>query len=182
MEALRKDAAMVEPFFKEIRIGRVLLHSAPDYEKVVDIFKKEYQAKGDVVLVGHGTYTPINATYAMLDYVFKDKDLFGFHVGTVEGYPSFAQVLKQLKIGKAKKVTLVPFMFVAGDHANNDIAGDWKEALEKEGFEVGVVMKGLGENADIQDIFIDNIRFIMHHKMLDITEKKKEYAAGKDAH
>lgn len=118
----------------------------------------------------------------MLDYMFKDKGLANFHVGTVEGYPAYPEVLNRLKSGKAKQVTLVPLMFVAGDHANNDIAGDWKEALEEDGFKVEVVMKGLGENAGIQDIFIENINFMLHHKMQDITKKKQGYAEGKDAH
>lgn len=182
MESLRKDIALVSPFFKEIRLGRVLLHSPEDYKKVVHILQNSFQPKGEVVLVGHGTYTPINASYSMLDYMLKDQGLANFHVGTVEGYPSLDEVLKRLKERKAKQVSLAPFMFVAGDHANNDIAGDWKEALEKEGYTVDVVMKGLGENSDIQDIFIDNIRFMMHHKAIDISTKKKAYAAGKDAH
>ena len=45
-----------------------------------------------------------------------------FHVGTVEGYPTMETVQAQLKANKAKQVTLVPLMFVAGDHAENDIA------------------------------------------------------------
>ena len=92
--------------------------------------------KGSVVLVGHGTYTPSTATYAMIDYMLKAKGLKNFHVGTIEGYPTFDTMLQQLKDNKTKQVTLVPFMFVAGDHANNDIAVDWKEALEKEGLDV----------------------------------------------
>lgn len=182
MEALRKDVASVESFFKEIRIGTPLLYHVSDFEKVADILKKEYASKNDFVFVGHGTYTPITSTYAMLDYMFKDKGAKNYHVGTVEGYPSYDEVVKQLKANKAKQVTLVPFMFVAGDHANNDIAGDWKDSLEEEGFKVNVDMKGLGENKDIQDMFIDKIHFITDHQMLDIVDKKKKYAAGADAH
>lgn len=182
MEALRKDVASVAPFFKEIRIGTPLLYQVSDFEKVVDILKKDQQSKNDIVLVGHGTYTPSTASYAMLDYMLKNRDANNFHVGTVEGYPSYNEVVKLLKENKAKQVTLVPFMFVAGDHANNDIAGEWKDSLEKEGFNIDVNMKGLGENTDIQNMFVDKIRFIMHHKMLNIVDKKKNYAAGADAH
>lgn len=182
MEALRKDVASVEPFFKEVRIGTPLLYHVSDFEKVVDILKKECPSKGEIVLVGHGTYTPSTASYAMLDYMFKDKGANNFHVGTVEGYPSFCEVVKQLKVNKAKQVTLVPFMFVAGDHANNDIAGEWKDSLEIEDFKTDVDMKGLGENTNIQDMFVDKIRFLIHHKMIDIVDKKKNYAAGAAAH
>ena len=89
-------------------------------------------------------------------------------------------MLAQLKAGKAKQVTLVPFMFVAGDHAKNDIAEDWKEALEKEGYTVNVSMEGLGQVPEIQEIFINHIRFMLKHRMLNIMEKKAGYAAGKD--
>lgn len=71
-------------------------------------------------------------------------------------------------------------MFVAGDHAKNDIAGEWKEALEKEDFTVNARLEGLGQVPEIQDIFIEHIRFGLKHRMLDIMTKKAAYAAGKD--
>lgn len=178
MESLRNDVATVVPFFKEIRVGNPLLYSTEDMEKVAAIFEARKPEKGNFVLVGHGTYTPATATYAMMDYIFKTNDAKNIHVGTVEGYPTFDTVLKQLKATKAKQVTLAPMMFVAGDHAKNDIAGEWKEALEKEGLKVDVSMQGMGEIAEIQNIFIDHIRFILTHKMLNITDKKNHYAKG----
>lgn len=178
MESLRRDVATVAPFFKEIRVGNPLLYATEDMEKVATIFEGKQVAKSNMVLVGHGTYTPATATYAMMDYIFKANGSKHIHVGTVEGYPTYETVLAQLKATKAKQVILVPMMFVAGDHAKNDIAGDWKEALEKEGLKVEVRMQGMGEIPEIQDIFIEHIRFMLHHKMLDITEKKKQYAKG----
>jgi sirohydrochlorin cobaltochelatase len=180
MESLRKDAAAVEPFFREIRIGNPLLYTVEDAEAVVSILEASKPERESVVLVGHGTSTPITATYAMIDYMCKARGLKNFHVGTVEGYPTFETMLAQLKATKAKQVTLIPFMFVAGDHARNDIDGEWKEALEKEGFKVETRMEGLGQNPAIQDIFIEHIRFMLHHKPIDIMEKKAGYAVGKD--
>ena len=128
----------------------------------------------------HGTYTPSTAIYSQMDYMLKAGGLTNFHVGTIEGYPTFDTMLAQLKAGKAKRVTLIPFMFVAGDHAKNDIAGEWKEMLEKEGFTVSAQLEGLGQIPEIQEIFIDHIRFGLKHRMLDIMTKKAAYAAGKD--
>lgn len=71
-------------------------------------------------------------------------------------------------------------MFVAGDHTRNDIASEWKERLEKEGYTVTVRQEGLGQIPDIQDIFIEHIRFFMNHRTVSIMEKKSAYAAGKD--
>lgn len=178
MESLRKDVASIEQFFKEIRIGNPLLYTPEDFEKVTEALLKEYIEKSDYVFVGHGTSTPITASYAMMDYMFKANGHPNYHVGTVEAYPTFDNVVAQLKAKKAKRVTLVPFMFVAGDHANNDIAGDWKTDLEKEGFKVDVVMKGLGQYDAIQDLFIEHLLFVKNHKILDIVTKKKNYAAG----
>lgn len=180
MESLRKDAASVELFFKEIRIGNPLLYTVEDSEAVVSILETSKPEKGSIVLVGHGTSTPITATYAMIDYMCKARGLKNFHMGTLEGYPTFETMLGQLKATKAKQVTLVPFMFVAGDHARNDIAGEWRELLEKEGFKVDVRMEGLGQIPAIQDIFIEHIRFMLHHKPIGIIEKKAAYAVGKD--
>jgi len=180
MESLRRDAASVEPFFKEVRIGNPLLYSVEDFETVVSALAELRPARGSVVLVGHGTTTPITATYAMIDYMFNARGIRDFHVGTVEGYPTFETMLARLKASRAREVTLVPLMFVAGDHARNDIDGEWREALEREGFKVSTRMEGLGQNPAIQDIFIDHARFVLHHRPIGIMEKKAGYAAAKD--
>ena len=106
------------------------------------------------------------------DYMLKAKGYENFHVGTIEGYPTFDTMLAKLKASGVKKDMLMPFMFVAGDHVNNDIAGDWKKELEDNGYEVSVLMEGLGQNPDIQDIFIEHARFAAKHKMVDIMDKK----------
>lgn len=188
MESLRRDVESVLPFFKEIRVGTPLLYSVEDAEKVIEIvgnrLKTSVQGKKaaheNVVLVGHGTYTPSTAIYSQMDYMLKANGLTNFHVGTIEGYPTFETMLAQLKTGKAKQVTLVPFMFVAGDHAKNDIADEWKERLEKEGFTVSTRLESLGQVPEIQEIFIDHIRFGLKHRMRDIMTKKAAYAAGKE--
>jgi len=189
MESLRRDVETVRPFFKEIRVGTPLLYSVEDAEKVVRILGRHLNAtasgkkstKEHFVLVGHGTYTPATAAYSQIDYMLKADGLANFHVATIEGYPTFHTMLAQLKAAKAKHVTLVPFMFVAGDHAKNDIAGEWKDALEKEGFTVNVRLEGLGQMPEIQETFINHIRFGLKHRMPGIMEKKAAYAAGKDA-
>ena len=188
MESLRRDVESVLPFFKEIRVSTPLLYSVEDAKKVTDILGQRLNAsvqqsakkkgKEHFVLVGHGTYTPGTATYSQMDYMLKVAGFGNFHVGTIEGYPTFETMLAQLKAAKAKSVTLVPFMFVAGDHAKNDIAGEWREMLEKEGYTVHVRMEGLGQIPEIQKIFVDHIRFGLKHRTQGIMEKKAVYAAG----
>lgn len=182
MESLRREVADIRPEFEEIRIGNPLLYTPEDYEAVIEALASRFTGDKAVVLVGHGTYTPATAQYGMLDYMLKTKGYNHVHVGTIEGFPAFEEVVNQLEATGTKEILLLPFMFVAGDHAKNDIAGDWKEELEEKGYEVTVLLEGLGQNAGIQEIFMDHIRFVMGHKMQDIREKKREYAQGKDKH
>ncbi len=111
----------------------------------------------------------------MLDYMLKAKGHTNCFVGTIEGYPSYDDMLQQLKASGLKKVVLVPLMFVAGEHAKNDIAEDWKTDLEKEGYSVDVKMEGLGQNPEIQDLYISHLKFISGHRKIGIMEKKAIY-------
>ena len=186
MESLRREVASVEGFFEDIRVGAPLLYDVDDCAKVAEILAARHadatdaRKKAHVVLVGHGTYTPATATYSQMDYLFSAQGNPLFHVATLEGYPTFETMLARLKAAGARRVTLVPLLFVAGDHANNDIAVDWKEALEAEGLQVDCRLEGLGEIPEIQDIYLDHIRYSLHHAPVDIMKKKQEYAAGKD--
>lgn len=73
----------------------------------------------------------------------------------------------------------MPFMFVAGEHAKNDIDQDWRLSLEQEGYSVSVLLEGLGEMEAVQDLFLEHIDFAIKHKMYDIIEKKAVYATQK---
>ena len=181
MESLRNDVASVEKEFKDVRIGTPLLYSPKDYEDVINAIVKNGSKDGSTVLVGHGTYTPATAQYAMMDYMLQAKGYKSYHVVTIEGYPTFDDVLAKLEADSAKNVLLMPFMFVAGDHANNDIAVDMKEELESKGYNVSVFMKGLGQNHDIQKIFIEHAMFAVKHKKINISDKKRALSLEKDS-
>ena len=81
-----------------------------------------------------------------------------YFIGTVEAEPALEEVLAQVKKGSYKRAVLQPLMIVAGDHANNDMAGDeegsWKRAFEEAGYEVSCILKGLGELEKIRRIFV----------------------------
>ncbi|MEG1335303.1 MAG: sirohydrochlorin cobaltochelatase, partial [Clostridiales bacterium] len=101
-----------------------------------------------------------NTVYAALDYMFKDLGYTNVFMGTVEAYPDFPTMLKMVKAFSPKKITLAPFMIVAGDHATNDMAGEdddaWQNLLKKEGFGVECQLKGLGEYPKIRKIFVNH--------------------------
>ena len=80
-------------------------------------------------LWGHGTDHHANSAYPTLEYTFHALGYNQVLVGTVESFPELKNVMAKLKIAEKKKVALMPFMLVAGDHAKNDMAGD--EILEE---------------------------------------------------
>ena len=76
-----------------------------------------------------------------------------------EGWPHLDTVIPMLKAKGIQHVTLMPMMMVAGDHANNDMAGadadSHKSILEKEGFKVTPYIHGLGENTAVRKMFVE---------------------------
>lgn len=161
MDRLRKEIEQVRPFFDSIWVSTPLLYSVEDAETVCEILVNRHPAdnkkREHVLFIGHGTEGPATALYSQLDYMLRANGHVNFHVATIEGYPTQATALNQIKSMKGRKVTLVPLLFVAGDHANNDISVEWKETLEKEGLSVDVRLEGLGEVPEIQDLYIKKI-------------------------
>ena len=162
MDHLRKEVDQVRPFFDSIKVGTPLLYSVEDAEKVCEILVKRHAAdikkREHVLFVGHGTEGPATALYSQLDYLLRANGHANYHVATIEGYPTQETAVAKIQTMKGKKVTLVPLLFVAGDHANNDISIEWKEALEKEGLTVDVKLEGLGEVPEIQDLYIEKVK------------------------
>ncbi len=151
--------------FDSFKIGKNLLSSDADYQEVASIIAEEtksYDVDGTaIVFMGHGTEAPSNATYAKLQKVLTDAGYKRYFVGTVEAAPTLQDVITLAKKSGAKKVVLEPLMIVAGDHANNDMAGDedgsWKKEFEKAGFEVETVIKGLGQMQGIQNLIVKHV-------------------------
>ncbi|CCK81576.1 sirohydrochlorin cobaltochelatase [Desulfobacula toluolica] len=155
---------------EKIMIGSPLLSSHQDMEAVTHAIIENIPAKRKkneaVVLMGHGTPHPSNAFYAALMFHLQRKDANIF-VGTVEGSPTIDDIATMLKEKKIKKVHLIPFMSVAGDHARNDMAGEeddsWKSILEKQGINCEVVLKGTAEYDNMIDIWVGHLKDVMAH-------------------
>jgi sirohydrochlorin cobaltochelatase len=166
-EKILKNVAPYENSFEKIAVGLPLLSHADDYHNVIEALDSQIPAIGSgeaVVFMGHGTHHPSNAVYSMLQRVYDDHRS-GIYVGTVEGYPTLDDVISLLERDRIRKVTLMPLMLVAGDHASNDMAGDeedsWKMILLNKGYEVDIYLHGLGENAGIQDLYVQHIKDAM---------------------
>jgi sirohydrochlorin cobaltochelatase len=161
MERLRKDVEQVRPFFDSIWVSTPLLYTVEDAEKVCQVLVSRHAVSSPrehILFIGHGTEGPATALYSQLDYMLRANGHANCHVATIEGYPTRETALAQIKAMKGRKVTLVPLLFVAGDHATNDISVEWKEALEKEGLAVDVRLEGLGEVPEVQDLYIGKLK------------------------
>ena len=162
MEDLMENISL----FRRIRVGKPLLSSVDDYKKSIHAVMAETELNDDemLVLMGHGTDHHANSAYPTLEYTFHALGYNQVLIGTVESFPELKNVMAKLEIAEKKKVALMPFMLVAGDHAKNDMAGDedsCKSQLEDEGYEVRVIMKGLGEFEGIRRIFLEHIEEAM---------------------
>jgi len=150
--------------FDKVVIGEPLLTSDDDFakvEKAITDWTKDYDdGETAICFMGHGTEAASNAVYQKMQDLLSNDGFANYYVGTVEAEPSLEDVIAKVKEGNYKKVVLEPLMVVAGDHANNDMAGDdedsWKSAFLDEGFEVECLLRGLGENEDIQKIYVEH--------------------------
>lgn len=149
--------------FQTVQVGTPLLTTPKDYqEAILATIRNAFLAEDELlVFMGHGTCHHANSAYPMLEYTAHAAGYPQVFVGTVEGFPGLADVMRQLPVTGKKKIVLMPFMIVAGDHAKNDMAGDgesWKTELEAAGYEVRTILKGLGELEGIRDILIQHMK------------------------
>lgn len=148
--------------FEKVVIADPLLTSDEDFKQVVSAITKATEEYDDgetaICFMGHGTEADSNEVYAKLQDVLTEEGYDNYFIGTVEATPSLDDVLAAVGEGNYKKAVLEPLMVVAGDHANNDMAGDeedsWKTAFENAGYEVECLIKGLGEMESIQQIYV----------------------------
>ncbi len=162
---LEFDAGKIGP--RKIALGQPLLYRHEDYINTAKAIASQFPAdtgSNAVILMGHGSEHPADSAYGKLNDILRHmyKNVF---LGTVEGYPTLEEVKEDLAASGTKKVTLMPFMSIAGDHAINDLYGDeedsWKSELNKIGYETDGYLKGLLENKAIVDIFVEHLTAAM---------------------
>ena len=119
------------------------------------------------VFMGHGTSHTANITYDQMQTQMEDLGFKNAFIGTVEGKPEDTacdKVIEKVKEAGYKNVVLRPLMVVAGDHANNDMAGDdedsWKSQFVASGnFEnVDTQIAGLGRIEAVEQIYVDHTK------------------------
>ena len=155
--------------FEAIAVGEPLLSSEEDFAAVAEAIAQATAEYDDgetaICFMGHGTEAESNGVYAKMQQVLSEAGYDNYFIGTVEAEPSVEDLLAAVQAGDYKRVVLRPLMIVAGDHANNDMAGDeedsWKSVFESAGYEVECVLSGLGELEAIRDLFVQHAQAAM---------------------
>ena len=135
------------------------------------------------VFMGHGTSHTAKISYSQMQSQMNDLGYKNVFIGTVEGEPedtACEAVIEKIKEAGYKKVVLRPLMVVAGDHANNDMAGDdedsWKSQFEASGAfdKIDTQIAGLGEIAAIQDLYVAHTKAAMDGNDAAVSEESEE--------
>ena len=166
---LVNEVAQYSDAFEAVSIGEPLLTSDEDFQTVADAIVEATASYDDgktaICFMGHGTEADSNAVYAKMQQLLTDGGHENYFVGTVEATPSLEDVLALVQAGSYERVVLQPLMIVAGDHANNDMAGDeegsWKTTFEAAGYQVECLVNGLGELEEIQNLLVAHAQAAM---------------------
>ena len=126
-----------------------------------DSLEAAKEAGAAFVLLGHGTAHVARVSYSQMSTQMQQLGYENVFIGTVEGEPeetACESVIEKVQAAGYTTVILRPLMVVAGDHANNDMAGSdddsWKPMFEDAGLTVDCQIAGLGGIADIQALYI----------------------------
>lgn len=149
---------------QKIEVGRPLLYSHNDIEATVKAMMTNFPERKKneaMVLMGHGTSHFSNVFYPAMNYYFAEQTAH-VYMATVEGSPTIDDVIAKLNKHNIKKVFMMPFMSVAGDHAKNDMCGSqddsWYNLLTASGFKVDCILKGTGEMDEVVAIWVEHLK------------------------
>ena len=135
-----------------------------------DSLEAAAEEKVAFVFMGHGTSHTAKVSYSQMQTAMQTLGYDNVFIGTVEGEPedtACEAVIEKVKEAGYTKVVLRPLMVVAGDHANNDMAGadedSWLSQFNAAGCfdSVDTQIAGLGEIADIQQIYVNHTKAAM---------------------
>ena len=148
--------------FESIVTGAPLLSDDEDFKIIANAIVNATAEYDDgetaICFMGHGTEAESNGIYARMQEELNNLDIKNYFIGTVEAKPDINDLLDAVSNGEYKRVILRPLMIVAGDHANNDMAGDdpesWKSQFEAAGLDVTCILEGLGELPEVRDLFV----------------------------
>ena len=138
-------------------VSAPLLATEADLRWMADLLGDIARQEGRTLLVmGHDTEHRANAVYARLWAMLPET----VKLACVEGEYALEGILDALETVPGKRLTLMPLMLVAGDHAKNDLAGDgdsWRTRLEARGFDIALRLQGLGSLEAVQRRIVEKV-------------------------
>ena len=160
---MKEEVLSYKESFDKIAFGTPLLADSKDESQAINAVTTEFSDLKEteaLVFMGHGTTHQVNTVYAGLDQKFKESAHANVFIGTVEVDPTIHDLVKEVTSFQPSKIYVTPFMIVAGDHAHNDMAGDFSDSwvcqFENAGFEVCPIIKGLGEYPGIRRMYVEH--------------------------
>lgn len=147
--------------FEHVSVGKPLLTSFDDFQTVVGWLKMvdtDDDTKA-VVFMGHGTGDHAFTTYACLDHMLMETNVF---MGAVESYPGIDTMIAELKRRDVQSVVVRPFMMVSGNHVHHDMTSDspksWTSRLTAAGFKVEPEFSSLANVLAILTLFTEHAK------------------------
>ena len=162
--ALRQAVETHASLFDAIRLARPLLSSAEDCKRVAEILDGEVPRRADsaVVLVGHGGPHAAQLAYLALGYALRERGRNDMYVGMLDDKGSCDAVAHAVECAGSgvRRVLLAPLLISSSAHAQRDIfsTSGWRGILERAGYAVEVLDRGLGELAEIRRLAVDHMR------------------------
>jgi sirohydrochlorin cobaltochelatase len=151
--------------FADIQVADPLLTDPSDYARTAKaLWESVKDEAGDdpVIFMGHGTAHEADASYRTMEQALRDYAHHPIYMATVEGSVTIEDVIARLRQEvPAGRVILTPFMLVAGDHAENDMAGEeesFASSLAQEGYQPECLIRGIGEYPAIREIYLAHLR------------------------
>ncbi len=164
-DRLRQQAEAWREQFAFLKVGEPLLLQEEDYDRVVALMQDRFRPDGDEVCIfmGHGTYHTANRAYEKIEKRLEKEPGRRFFMATVEGIPSLEEILDGFAGDTGiRKIKLVPFMLVAGEHALHDMAGvdaqSFASICKARGYETQCVLHGMGAYPEIRRLYVRKLK------------------------
>ena len=159
--------SVAEPLLGEVGNDASVINADKEAVAKAVVAAAEVPSDTALVLLGHGTAHTAKVTYHQMQTQMEKLGYENVFVGTVEGEPEGTgceEIIEAVKAAGFKNVVLRPLMVVAGDHANNDMAGteddSWKSMFEAAGCfdSVEAQIAGLGSIEAVQQLYVEHTR------------------------
>ena len=164
-DRLKAETLRWKEHFSFLKIGEPLLMQEEDYDTVVSAMCGRFRPAADeaCIFMGHGTWHEANRAYEKIGKRLQKDGSGRYFMATVEGVPALEEILETLAHEtRIRRIRLIPFMLVAGEHALHDMAGgeadSWKHICEARGYAVTCVLHGMGSYPEIRRQYVRKCR------------------------